>query len=57
MQAGAGAQRPDFGEKEQVAVLWSVMKPLQSTCFVCRDSCQSLALEIILQVSLPEKKV
>lgn len=56
MQAGAGAWRPDFGEKEQVAVLWSVMKPLQSMCFVCRDGCQSLALEIILQVSLPEKR-
>lgn len=56
MQAGAGARRQDFSEKEQMAVLWSIMKPLQSMCFVCRDGCQILALEIILQVSLLEKR-
>lgn len=41
------ARCPEVGGKEQVATLRNIIKPLQSMCFVFRDSCQILALEII----------
>lgn len=52
---GPMARLPEVGGKEQVAALWNIIKPLQSMCFVFRDSCQILALEIIFQVFLQEK--
>lgn len=52
---GSVARRPEVGGKEQVAALWDSIKRLQNMCFVFRDSCQILALEITFQVFLLEE--
>lgn len=65
VRAGAGsvsrlirpvAGRPAVGGERQVAALWNIIKLLRTMCSVDGDGCQILALDIIFQVSLLEKK-
>lgn len=49
------AGRPEVGGERQGAALWATVKPLHTTCFVCRATGQILALDIIFQVFLLEK--